>query len=76
MIFTWVLQVFRRWSVEHVKRGANGAAHGLAKHAVNNIADSIWMEEILRCSYQSFLLFLFRVLYALDFYEMKEVYLT
>jgi hypothetical protein len=31
----------------HVKRGANGAAHGLAKIATREQIEKIWMEEIL-----------------------------
>jgi hypothetical protein len=40
-----VLSVFRRRDVEHVKRGANGAAHG-AKIATREQIEKIWMEEI------------------------------
>jgi hypothetical protein len=43
------------------------ATHGLAKNAVNNVTDSIWMEEIPRCIFDillsKLLLFFFRVLY-------------
>jgi hypothetical protein len=49
IIITLIQSHQRRWSVEHVKRGANGAAYGLAKHAVNNGTDSTWTEEIPRC---------------------------
>jgi FMN phosphatase YigB (HAD superfamily) len=32
--------------VKHTKREANCAAHGLAKHAVRNQPEKIWIEEI------------------------------
>lgn len=41
-----VLASFRWQEVVHVKRGANGAAHGLAKLATREHIDKIWMEEI------------------------------
>ena len=41
-----MLSVFRRRDVGHVKRGAKGAAHGLAKIATREQIEKIWMEEI------------------------------
>jgi hypothetical protein len=32
--------------VRHVKRNANKASHGMAREAVKNYGDNIWMEEI------------------------------
>jgi hypothetical protein len=40
-----VLDSRRSWRVCHTKRGANGAAHGLAKEAIHGVGDRIWMEE-------------------------------
>ena len=41
-----VLKSFRRWDIRHVKRTANGAAHGLAKATVRELGERIWIEEI------------------------------
>jgi ribonuclease HI len=41
-----VLKTFRCWDIGHIKRTANGAAHGLAKAAVKNLGERIWLEEI------------------------------
>jgi hypothetical protein len=43
-----VLRSRRTWRVGHTKRGANGAAHGLAKEAIQCYSDKIWLEETLR----------------------------
>ena len=37
-----MLSEFSRWQVAHVRRGANGAAHGLAKLAIRNVLDRVW----------------------------------
>ena len=39
-----LLSSFRRWKAEHVKRGLNEVAHGLAKIAGNAGVSKIWME--------------------------------
>jgi hypothetical protein len=41
-----VLNNLRSWFVGHVKRDANFAAYFLAKEAVKNLMDQIWMEEV------------------------------
>jgi hypothetical protein len=41
-----VLKSFRRWDIGHVKRTVNGAAHALAKSAVRELGERIWIEEI------------------------------
>lgn len=51
-----VLPIFRRWNVEHVKRGANAVALGLTKVAVNVITHIIWMEEIISSSMEDIVL--------------------
>lgn len=61
-----VLQGFQTCSVEHVKRGANAAAHGLAKTVVNDIIDKIWMEEIPSCIFDVVL----SKLFALSVYNL------
>jgi hypothetical protein len=45
----WLLQQFRTAEVRHVKRNANKAAHRLAREAVKNCGDNIWMEETPPC---------------------------
>ena len=44
-----VLRSLRQWKICHVKREANGAAHGLAKEASRSIMDIIWIEETPAC---------------------------
>jgi ribonuclease HI len=44
-----VLNTRRSWTIGHVKRETNYAAHTLAKEAVNGVIDQIWMEEIPLC---------------------------
>jgi ribonuclease HI len=44
-----VLGSKRSWRVGHIKRGANGAAHGLAKEALRSNNDKIWMEDYPSC---------------------------
>ena len=41
-----VLKTFRRWDIRHIKRTANGAAHGLAKDAIKDLGDRMWLEVI------------------------------
>jgi ribonuclease HI len=41
-----VLKTFRWWDIGHIKRTANGAAHGLAKAAVKDLGERTWLEEI------------------------------
>jgi hypothetical protein len=38
----------KRWTVVHVKRGANFLDHGLAKYALQEPIYKVWMEEIPR----------------------------
>ena len=45
--------------MEHVRRGANGAGHGLAKNTVYNVTNSISMEDISKCVFDIILLELF-----------------
>ena len=35
--------------VGHIKRGANGATHELAKEVIRRDSDNIWMEEYPPC---------------------------
>jgi hypothetical protein len=44
------------WLSVHVRRGANSVANELAKAAVKQVIDRIWMKEILRCAYDIVLL--------------------
>jgi ribonuclease HI len=44
-----VLYTSRSWIVSHVKREANSAAHYLAKYALFNVQDRVWMEECRDC---------------------------
>jgi ribonuclease HI len=46
-----VLQGFQGWQICHTKRATNYAAHGLAKEAILNVIDRVWMEEIPSCIY-------------------------
>jgi hypothetical protein len=41
-----ILAGFKWHEVVHAKRGANEAAHGLAKLASQNYVDKIWIEEV------------------------------
>lgn len=41
-----VLTLVRRWLIRHTKREANSAAHQLAKAAVKQVMDRVWIEEI------------------------------
>ena len=41
-----LLKSFRCWDIGHTKKTANGAAHGLAKAAVRESGEKIWIEEI------------------------------
>jgi ribonuclease HI len=45
----YVLNNMRSWEIGHVKHGANGAAHVLAKEAGRHAEEQIWMEEIPTC---------------------------
>jgi ribonuclease HI len=40
-----LLQRFCSWEVQHVKRGANMAAHSLAKGALRQSLEQIWLED-------------------------------
>jgi ribonuclease HI len=44
-----VLGSLRSWKINHVKRGANQAAHGLAKEAMITSLERHWIEEIPSC---------------------------
>jgi ribonuclease HI len=44
-----VLHELRSWQICHSKRTNNYAAHGLAKEAVLNVMNKVWMEEISNC---------------------------
>jgi ribonuclease HI len=44
-----LLRQFRTAEIQHVKRQANQAAHGLAKEAVKDCIDNIWMEDSPPC---------------------------
>ena len=44
-----VLRSFRHWRISHVRREANGAAHGLANEVIRMIMDKVWMEEAPNC---------------------------
>jgi ribonuclease HI len=44
-----VLRSFRHWRISHVRREANGAAHGLANEAIRTVMDKVWMEETPDC---------------------------
>jgi hypothetical protein len=41
----------RSWTIGHVKRAANSAAHHLAKEAGRDFIDKVWMEEVPMCIY-------------------------
>jgi hypothetical protein len=41
------LKAFRRWEIEHVNQTVNGDAHGLAKAAIREVGERIWIEETL-----------------------------
>jgi ribonuclease HI len=41
-----VLKIFRSWAAGHVKRTTNEAAHRLAKGALRETSEKIWIEEI------------------------------
>jgi hypothetical protein len=41
-----VANSFRSWTVEHVSREGNYAAHSLEKLAVQGVKEDIWMEEV------------------------------
>ena len=47
-----VLGSRRSWKVGHTKRGANGAAHGLAKEVLRSNIDKISMEDYPPCTSQ------------------------
>jgi hypothetical protein len=44
-----VLGSLQSWKINHVKRGANQAAHGLAKEAMVTSLERHWIEEIPSC---------------------------
>jgi hypothetical protein len=41
-----VLSIRRSWQISHIHRVTNYTAHGLAKAAVKQIMDMIWIDEI------------------------------
>lgn len=45
------LSQLRSWTIEHIKREANFAAHSLAREAIINVVDKVWIEEISNCIY-------------------------
>jgi ribonuclease HI len=45
------LKMFRRWDIGHIKRTTNGAPHCLAKAAVKDLGERIWLEEIPSAMY-------------------------
>jgi ribonuclease HI len=44
-----LMSSFRSCEIKHVRRTQNRAAHGLAKEAVREVIDRVWMEEIPSC---------------------------
>jgi ribonuclease HI len=44
-----VLGSLRKWSIRHVKREANLAAHSLTKCAIRNLDTQVWPEEAPNC---------------------------
>jgi ribonuclease HI len=45
------LSQLRSWQINHVKRDANSAAHVLAREAIKNVIDRVWVEETPNCIY-------------------------
>ena len=45
----WVMRSLHRWSIRHVKREANLAADGLAKHAIMSVDTHVWPKESPSC---------------------------
>lgn len=43
------LNVYSKWKVEHVHREANKVAHNLAKLAIQQATDSVWLDEGPSC---------------------------
>ena len=66
-----LLQHFQTRKVRHVKRNLNKTAHGLAKEAIKNSIDKIWMKEIPSCIFNTIdlelLTLVIQSLVALDF---------
>lgn len=44
-----VLGSLRSWSIRHIRREANVAAHVLAKYAILNFDSHVWLEETPSC---------------------------
>ena len=44
-----VLNSRQSWMIGHTKRDGNQAAHGLAKDALGNQMDRIWLDDIPNC---------------------------
>jgi hypothetical protein len=45
------LSQLKSWQINHVKRYANSAAHVLAREAIKNVIDRVWVEETPNCIY-------------------------
>ncbi|XP_059440462.1 uncharacterized protein LOC132172916 [Corylus avellana] len=45
----WVLESLTQWSIRHIKREANSAAHGPAKCALRSSDTQVWLEEVPSC---------------------------
>jgi hypothetical protein len=41
----------RSWRVKHLQRDANSAAHSLAKEAILDVIDRVWVKETSSCIY-------------------------
>lgn len=46
-VFKTLLNIFQLWHVNHVKREVNMTAHCLAKVALQQSSEQIWMEDYL-----------------------------
>lgn len=44
------LSSFQLWEVQHVRRGGNEVAHQLAKFAVSQQVNQVWMEVYPNCT--------------------------
>jgi len=50
------LKSFTNWQIRHIRRVAKIAAHCIAKAAVKQVIDSVWMKEIYICIRDTILL--------------------
>ena len=41
----------RSWRVKHLKRDANSAAHSLARKAILDVINKVWVKETSSCIY-------------------------